>query len=198
MLKKHWIAISLAFSTVILYLFFLRGLPVASIATDSVERNTISATPSLDRGIIVREEKGDVLRDPYVPPMVRTPPLFIQTDYSQVGILTSDGVNSGFASSVHPPLSGAGGSQGGLPPPCILPLFGRRMRRDKWQYYTISNTGTLNTKLPIHINGKSATGEYGCDPIVSNDTVFVEGYKEMMSATIYENNQFSYNPDFLI
>ena len=83
-------------------------------------------------------------------------------------------------------------------PPCILPLFGRRMRRDKWQYYTISNTGTLNTKLPIRINGKSATGEHGCDPIISNDTVFVEGYKEMMSATIYENHQFSYNPDFLI
>lgn len=196
MLKKHWIAISLAFATIILYLFFLRDLPVSSIATDSVERNSISATSSLDRGIIVREEKGDVLRDPYVPPMQGDyrppcnppamkregcaegansrfpPPLFIQTDYSQVGIL----------------------SQGEL----ILPLFGRRMRRDKWQYYTISNTGTLNTKLPIRINGKSATGEHGCDPIVSNDTVFVEGYKEMMSATIYENNQFSYNPNFLI
>ena len=196
MLKKHWIAISLAFATIILYLFFLRDLPVSSIATDSVERNSISATSSLDRGILVREEKGDVLRDPYVPPMQGDyrppcnppamkregcaegansrfpPPLFIQTDYSQVGIL----------------------SQGEL----ILPLFGRRMRRDKWQYYTISNTGTLNTKLPIRINGKSATGEHGCDPIVSNDTVFVEGYKEMMSATIYENNQFSYNPNFLI
>ncbi len=160
MLKKYWIAISLAFSTIILYLFFLRDLPIPQISA-----NTILQIPPIP---VVREEKGDVLRDPYVPPLVRTPPLFIQTDYSQVGIL----------------------SQGEL----ILPLFGRRMRRDKWQYYAISNTGTLNTKLPIRINGKSATGEHGCDPIVSNDTVFVEGYKEMMSATIYENNQFSYNP----
>ena len=167
MRKKYWVAVALCFATVILYLFFLRDLPIP-----------------LPHIPVVREEMGDVLRDPYVPPLVETPPLFIQTDYSQVGILTS--------------VSGAGGSQGGRQPPCILPLFGRRMRRDKWQYYTISNTGTLNTKLPIRINGKSATGEHGCDPIVSNDAVFVEGYREMMSATMYENNQFSYNPDFLI
>ena len=39
----------------------------------------------------------------------------------------------------------------------ILPLMGRRHMsgRDKWQYYTISNSGSLNTKLPISVNGKS-------------------------------------------
>ena len=28
------------------------------------------------------------------------------------------------------------------------------MGRDKWQYYSMSNTGHLNSKLPININGK--------------------------------------------
>jgi len=78
----------------------------------------------------------------------------------------------------------------------ILPLMGRRIMsgRDKWQYYTISNTGSLNTKLPIKVNGKNCTSEYGCDSINSGDTVFVEGYKDVFSVTVYENNLFSYIP----
>jgi len=78
----------------------------------------------------------------------------------------------------------------------ILPLMGRRIMsgRDKWQYYTISNTGSLNTKLPIKINGKNCISEYGCDSINSGDTVFVEGYKDVFSVTVYDNNLFSYIP----
>ena len=77
----------------------------------------------------------------------------------------------------------------------ILPLMGRRKRtsRDKWQYYTMSGNN-LQMKLPISVNGKSCTGEYGCDEIFNNDTVYVEGFKDIFVATIYENNMFSYNP----
>ena len=66
--------------------------------------------------------------------------------------------------------------------------------RDKWQYYTISNTGTLNTKLPVSVNGKSCTSENGCDMIYNNDTIFVEGYKDIFRVTIYENNLLRYLP----
>ena len=80
----------------------------------------------------------------------------------------------------------------------ILPLMGRRQltSRDKWQYYTFSGgaSGNLQTKLPISVKGKSCTGEYGCDEIYNGDTVYVEGFKEMFVATIYENGTFSYNP----
>ena len=78
----------------------------------------------------------------------------------------------------------------------ILPLMGRRHMsgRDKWQYYTISNTGSLNTKLPISVNGKSCTSEYGCDQIMNNESVFVSGYNNEFNATIYENNMFNYIP----
>lgn len=77
----------------------------------------------------------------------------------------------------------------------ILPLMGRRKRtsRDKWQYYTMSGNN-LQMKLPISVNGKSCTGEYGCDEVFNNDTVYVEGFKDIFIATVYENNTFSYNP----
>jgi len=76
----------------------------------------------------------------------------------------------------------------------ILPLMGRRLNsgRDKYQYYTFSNTGNMNTKLPISKSGKSCTGEYGCDEIYNGDTVFVEGYADTFKATIYENMAFQY------
>ena len=78
----------------------------------------------------------------------------------------------------------------------ILPLMGRRLMsgRDKWQYYSMSNTGHLNSKLPININGKSCTGEYGCDPIYNGDMVYVEGYNDTFKATIYDNNRLEYIP----
>jgi hypothetical protein len=78
----------------------------------------------------------------------------------------------------------------------ILPLMGRRHMsgRDKYQYYTISNTGNLNTKLPVSVNGRSCTSEYGCDQIMQGDNVYVEGYKETFNATIYETNNFHYLP----
>lgn len=89
--------------------------------------------------------------------------------YTQIGILTRNG-------------------------DLILPLMGRRLMRDKMQYYTISNTGNMNTKLPISKNGKSCTGEYGCDEVYDGDTVFVEGYSDTFRATIYENSRFNYIP----
>ncbi len=78
----------------------------------------------------------------------------------------------------------------------ILPLMGRRTGRyDKMQYYTMSNTGPVNTKLPISKNGKSCTGEYGCDEINNGDTVYVEGYSDTFKVTVYESGQFSYDPN---
>lgn len=95
------------------------------------------------------------------------------TSYSQIGILTR--------------------SNGG---DMILPLMGRRVMngRNKLQYYSISNTGNMNTKLPVSVNGRSCTGEYGCDEISNGDMVYVEGYNDTFRATVYENGLFSYLP----
>jgi hypothetical protein len=125
--------------------------------------------------------------NPFAPPM-KTDPLFyptgvpinmqtrgINTGYQQIGILTKSGGNAN---------------------DLILPLMGRRIMtgRDKWQYYTMSNTGSLSTKLPISMNGKSCTSEYGCDNINNGDIVYVEGYNDTFRATVYENNLFQYIP----
>jgi hypothetical protein len=106
----------------------------------------------------------DTMNDPYAPP-VRTE---TRDSYSQIGILTRDEL--------------------------ILPLMGRQYQRgrDKWQYYTISNTGNLNTKLPVSVKGKSCTSEYGCDQIMNGDQIYVEGYNNTFNATVYENNMFRY------
>jgi hypothetical protein len=106
----------------------------------------------------------DTMNDPYAPP-VR---MEMRGSYSQIGILTRDEL--------------------------ILPLMGRQYQRgrDKWQYYTISNTGNLNTKLPVSVKGKSCTSEYGCDQIMNGDQIYVEGYNNTFNATVYENNMFSY------
>ena len=138
----------------------------------------------------------DPFNDPYSPPLktndlfypiisgrdVRpTPriPINIETNgysqqYSQIGILTrKDGKDD-----------------------LIIPLMGRRIinGRDKWQYYTLSNTGNLNTKLPITFKGKSCTSDTGCDEIYNNDTLYVSGYKDKFEATIYDNEKISYIP----
>lgn len=137
----------------------------------------------------VSNAQGDVLLNPYVPPMrddratldVRGPvvPINVSTqgvanaEYRQVGILTR--------------ISG---------PETILPLMGRPLfrNRDKWQFYTISEKSNF-IKLPISVKGRSCTNEYGCDNVYSGDTVYVEGYNDAFKVTAYENSVMQYLPN---
>ena len=77
----------------------------------------------------------------------------------------------------------------------ILPLMGRQLMsgRDKWQYYTISDKNNA-IKLPISVNGKSCTSEYGCNSLSNNDTVYVEGYDDAFKTTMYESSALNYIP----
>jgi hypothetical protein len=126
--------------------------------------------PLKNIGVPMRDVRGP----PAVPVNVSTSSY--KTAYQQVGILTKNGREN----------------------PTILPLMGRNLfnGRDKWQYYTVSNTpgAGINSRLPISVNGKSCTGEYGCDSVSNGDTVYVEGYNDTFRATIYENAQLNYIP----
>lgn len=97
----------------------------------------------------------------------------IPLDYTQVGILTQ------YNDDKHP---------------IILPLMGRKSisSRDKMNYYSMSNTGSMNTKLSIKRNGKSGTSEVGCEELYTGDEVSVDGHNTKFNATIYENNTFQY------
>jgi len=137
--------------------------------------------------------KQDMFNDPYRPPLknnmhhptnsgdIRGIPVNIETrglptSYQQIGILNK--VNDSNNSDL------------------ILPLMGKRTMagRDKWQYYTVSGSGNLNTRLPVSVNGKTCSGEYGCDEIYNGDVLYVEGYNDTFRATIYENGSFQYIP----
>lgn len=97
--------------------------------------------------------------------------LSIKSLYSQVGILTGDDSNGKI----------------------ILPLIGKRIRSNKFHYYTISNTGTIHSKLPIKIKGKLCSLQLGCDEVYEKDMVYVEGYQQSFYVTIYENESFQYS-----
>jgi hypothetical protein len=141
--------------------------------------------------------QNDVLLNPYVPPLrderyftgdlaffppfpakvpinVSTNLGAVDTNYRQVGILT--------------PLNKNINER-------ILPLLGRPLfsNRDKWQYYSMSDQNN-SIKLPVKKNGKNCTNEYGCDSLNSGDVIFVEGYKQAFSVTMYENDTIKYLP----
>jgi hypothetical protein len=75
----------------------------------------------------------------------------------------------------------------------ILPLMGRRVNRDRYNYYTMSTSGTINTKLPLRVKGRSGTNEYGCDELYSGDQVYVSGYNDGFQVTMYDNGMFVYD-----
>jgi hypothetical protein len=73
----------------------------------------------------------------------------------------------------------------------VMPLMGRRLNRDRWQYYTVSTNG-LNLKIPVNINGRSGMNEYGCNELSSGDTVELDGMKRSGQVTLYSNSAFQY------
>ena len=104
---------------------------------------------------------------------VNVPTQSVDTTYRQVGILTRNGGNQ----------------------ETILPLIGRPLfaNRDKWQFYTLSDKNNA-IKLPVMVNGRSGTGEYGCNNVSSGDVVFVEGYNDAFKVTAYDSASLRYLP----
>lgn len=170
---------------------------------------------SLDFGIGGPSSSQDVLLNPYVPPLrdnsvgatrpvydirggvetihygehngygggggggghgavrINIPTQAVDTTYRQVGILTR-----------------TGGQQ-----EMILPLIGRPLftSRDKWQFYTLSDKNNA-IKLPVIVNGKSGTNEYGCNNVSTGDMVYVEGYNDAFKVTVYDSASLRYLP----
>jgi len=99
----------------------------------------------------------------YMPVNQRTQPTG-DTSYRQIGILSRKSGD----------------------PEVIMPLYGMNVHtgRDKWQYYTVTEH---NVRLPISLGGKSCTSEYGCDSVNNGDVVYVEGYNDAFTVTIYDD-----------
>ena len=132
--------------------------------------------------------ESDVLMNPYAPPLkderviqvddirggipININTRAVDTNYRQVGILKR--------------MNG---------PEMILPLMGRPLYvgRDKWQYYTMSDSNN-QIKLPVSFKSRSCTKEYGCDEISNGDTVYVDGIDATFQTTIYDNATMRYIP----
>lgn len=167
------------------YAVFAKMVNIADGFSYKPEPTVIFASPPPVSNLLPVSSRNDPMNNPYFPP-VKTDDLYFpqekgipvnvstrgfSSNYSQMGILTRNG-------------------KGDL----ILPLMGRRASNGKKQYYTMSNGGGINNKLPLSVNGKSCTSEYGCEEISDGDVVYVEGYNDTFRATIYENGLFSYIP----
>jgi len=172
----------LLFIIVILMVYFYYTLIIKPVSKDP-QIVLINSQQSPDNGLSLNTPPLRIADG--APPLTnRGIPINIETRgtsaaYSQIGILTN-----------------SNNDKPGSTNPLILPLMGRQsmVGRDKWQYYTVSNTGFINTKLPIRVQGKSCTSEYGCDSLMNGDIVYVEGYDNTFRATIYDSAQFSYIP----
>ena len=170
---------------IIVYQNPISNIPMTGVSTRNVPNVIMDpyGPPYRTDGTYFPSDSGDIRGLPVIqqtqPIQVnRGIPVNIETrglglDYSQLGILTR----------------GNGSDM-------ILPLMGRRLMSglDKWQYYTISNTGNMNTKLPVSLKGRSCSGEYGCDSIMNGDMVYVEGYNDTFRVTVYETSKFNYIP----
>jgi hypothetical protein len=92
------------------------------------------------------------------PPTVYLTP---QENYKQVGILVKNNADKY---------------------PVILPLMCRRLNRYKYQYYTYSNSGTLNIRKKE--NTKIYNDEYGTDELFDKDRVYIDGFQQYFIITI--------------
>lgn len=132
--------------------------------------------------------QNDVLMNPYAPPLkddrvimtndvrggipININTRAVDTNYRQVGLLKR--------------MNGQ---------EMLLPLMGRPLYvgRDKWQYYTMSDSNN-QIKLPVSFKSKSCTSEYGCDEISNGDTVYVDGLNATFQVTMYDNATMRYLP----
>jgi hypothetical protein len=80
----------------------------------------------------------------------------------------------------------------------ILALMGRSIHngRDKWQYYCLSDKNNA-MRLPMTYNGRSCTADIGIDSLNNGDNIYVQGYNDTFTVTIYENQTLRYLPQML-
>lgn len=132
--------------------------------------------------------QNDVLMNPYTPPL------------KDERVIMSNDVRGGIPININTRAVDTNYRQVGLlkrmnGQEMLLPLMGRPLYvgRDKWQYYTMSDSNN-QLKLPVSFKSKSCTSEYGCDEISNGDTVYVDGLNATFQATLYDNATMRYIP----
>lgn len=145
-------------------LFFIGLILISIVFYGTIQK-------SIERPI-VREIIREVSKPVVIPPRM---PINIETSgspqkYNTIGFLSDNSKDS-----------------------TMLPLVGRELHNHKWQYYTMSDKYN-SIQLPVMVNGKDGSGEYGCDEVTSGDSIFVKGYNKPFKVTLYEKDKLQYIP----
>lgn len=124
--------------------------------------------------IIIKEEKiKDNINIPIYPKEL---PKYNNTEYQQIGILTSDETDK---------------------EPIVLPLFSRKInnRNDRFNYYTATDKNNM-MRLPIKYDNLNCDDDIGCREIYNGDKINIEIYKDrIFTATIYKIDAPKYFAD---
>jgi len=134
--------------------------------------------PQFQQPQFQQQQTGGILNNPYTAPLVDNR-INIRTqgelsEYTTIGILTRIGDTES-----------------------TLPLIGRSINRNNWNYYTINDkNSSLLLKLPIYnSNNKNCLNEYGCQMLNDGDIVKIEGTDATFKVTTYDNAQSRYLPN---
>jgi len=117
--------------------------------------------------VVIKESSGSGGgTGPGIPHYPSTLPKYNQSEYQQVGILTSSETDK---------------------EPIVLPLFGRKLynRSDRWQYYTATDKNNL-MRIPLSYQNQDCEDDIGCKEIYSGDKLSVSIYQDrVFTATVY-------------
>tara|TARA_Y100000389_G_C17471000_1_gene530854 strand:+ start:15494 stop:15985 length:492 start_codon:yes stop_codon:yes gene_type:complete len=108
-----------------------------------------------------------------LPMYPRQDPKYYSEDFQQVGTLTS----------IDNPEN-----------PKILPLFGRKVHRDRWLYYSASETNN-QLKVDVEYNNKQCRDKrVGCDELYDDEIVTIPSYNnQQFKVTKYDYKSIDYN-----
>lgn len=76
--------------------------------------------------------------------------------------------------------------------PIILPLFGSKLNRHRWEYYTATDKNHL-IRINLKYKNRNCDDDFGCDEIENGDEVYVPTYSRMFIANMYRYNPIIYN-----
>jgi Fe-S cluster biosynthesis and repair protein YggX len=138
--------------------------------------------PKIIQNVSVKNEQPqlDDFYNVHSPPVRNNPNIFSNTNTQKLNEFTQIGI-------LKHPDNGENKSN-------ILPLFGRKISRDNWQYYALSNTGTIpGIKLNLkNAKGRDLMDDIGSQELYDNDIVIVDGYDKNMIVSLYKQKQFYY------
>ncbi len=173
----------------LLLIFLLISLSMVTLfyIQNQQQHLTVDVNNSFNDGF--NDKPKDILLNPYAPPLKNENYVLNRGDSNGIPInINTQGCDSEYRQTGI--LTRMNGSD------TILPLMTKPLitNKDKWNYYTISDKANNSIKLPIKIDGKSTTTEYGVDRLYDNDIVYVEGFKDTFKVTNYDHDVMKYIP----